>query len=53
MFVLAQAPPPPNPEGGDIGNDPTTPIDNYLFVLVLLAFMIIYYYRAKQRKISL
>lgn len=54
MLVLAQSvpPPPPNPESGDIGA-PATPIDNYLFVLAILAFMIIYYYKTKHKKIRL
>ena len=48
MLTLAQAvpPPPPQPEAGDIGG-PATPIDNYIFVLLLVAIFVITYAHRK------
>ena len=48
FLTLAQAipPPPPQPEAGDIGG-PATPIDNYIFVLLLVAIFVITYAHRK------
>lgn len=48
FLTLAQAipPPPPQPESGDIGG-PATPIDMYLYLLVLVAPMIILFYKRR------
>lgn len=52
FLTLAQAipPPPPQPESGDIGG-PATPIDIYVYLLLLVAPMVILFYK-KQLKLS-
>lgn len=48
FLTLAQAvpAPPPQPEAGDIGG-PATPIDMYVYLLVLVASMITLYYKRR------
>lgn len=48
FLTLAQAipPPPPQPESGDIGG-PATPIDMYMYLLLLIAPMLILFYKKK------
>ena len=48
FLTLAQAipPPPPQPESGDIGG-PATPIDMYMYLLLLIASMLILFYKKK------
>ena len=48
FLTLAQAipPPPPQPEAGDIGG-PATPIDMYMYLLLLIAPMLILFYKKK------
>ncbi len=52
IFSFAQTvpPPPENPEGGDIGGYPASPIDAYTFVLFLVAIMMIAFFALKQKQ---
>lgn len=52
MLSFAQSipPPPDNPESGDIGGYPASPIDAYTFVLFLAAIAMIVYFAVKSRK---
>jgi len=49
-FAQSVPPPPENPESGDIGGYPASPIDAYTFVLFLVAFAMIVYFAAKSNK---
>lgn len=52
VFSFAQSvpPPPDNPESGDIGGYPASPIDSYIFVLFFVAIAMIAFIAMKQRQ---
>ena len=55
FLTLAQAipPPPPQPESGDIGGYPASPIDDYTIFLFIVAVLMIVLVTVKARQIIL
>ena len=49
-FAQSVPPPPENPESGDIGGYPASPIDAYTIVLFLMAVMMIAFFAQKQKQ---
>lgn len=49
-FAQSVPPPPDNPESGDIGGYPASPIDAYTVVLFLSAIVMIIFFAMKQRQ---
>lgn len=49
-FAQSVPPPPDNPESGDIGAYPASPIDAYTIILFLLAIMMIVYFAIKSKE---
>lgn len=49
-FAQSVPPPPENPESGDIGAYPASPIDAYTLVLFLLAIVMIVFFMMKQKQ---
>lgn len=49
-FAQSVPPPPDNPESGDIGGYPASPIDAYTFVLFLFAIAMIVFFVLKQKQ---
>ena len=49
-FAQSIPPPPENPESGDIGAYPASPIDAYTFVLFFVAITIIVYIAFKSKQ---
>lgn len=56
VLTMAQlAPAPPKPDAGGIGgmpDPPTTPIDNYLYILIILAVMVLFFYKNKIKSLK-
>lgn len=53
VLTMAQlAPAPPKPGAGGIGGMPETPIDNYLYILIILAVMILFFYKNKLKSLK-
>lgn len=52
-FAQSVPPPPENPESGDIGAYPASPIDAYTFILFIAAVLMITYIALKTRQRSL
>lgn len=48
-FAQSVPPPPDNPESGDIGAYPASPIDNYVFILFLVAISMISFFVLKSK----
>lgn len=48
-FAQSVPPPPDNPESGDIGGYPASPIDAYTVILFLLAITMIIFFALKQK----
>lgn len=55
IFGFAQSvpPPPENPESGDIGAYPASPIDSYTFILFLIAIAMTIIFVMKQKQKAL
>lgn len=49
-FAQSIPPPPENPESGDIGAYPASPIDAYTFLLFLAAITMIVYFALKSKE---
>lgn len=49
-FAQSVPPPPENPESGDIGGYPASPIDAYTFILFLVAVAMITFFAVKQKQ---
>ena len=49
-FAQSVPPPPENPESGDIGGYPASPIDEYTIILFLVAISLILLFAFKQRQ---
>lgn len=49
-FAQSVPPPPDNPESGDIGGYPASPIDAYTVILFLLAITMIIFFALKQKQ---
>lgn len=49
-FAQSVPPPPDNPESGDIGGYPASPIDAYTFVLFIMAIAMIVFFVLKQKQ---
>ena len=49
-FAQSVPPPPENPESGDIGAYPDSPIDSYTLILFFVAAVIITFVTLKQRQ---
>lgn len=49
-FSQSIPPPPENPESGDIGAYPASPIDAYTVVLLFIAFAMIVYFAIKSKE---
>lgn len=49
-FAQSVPPPPDNPESGDIGAYPASPIDAYTFILFFAAITMIVYFVVKSKK---
>ena len=49
-FAQSVPPPPENPESGDIGGYPASPIDAYTIVLFFMAIMMISFFAKKQKQ---
>ncbi len=55
LIILAQSvpPPPENPESGDIGGYPASPIDDYTIFLFIVAVLMIVLVTVKAKQITL
>ena len=49
-FAQSVPPPPENPESGDIGGYPASPIDAYTFILFLVAVAMITFFAVRQKQ---
>ncbi len=49
-FAQSVPPPPENPESGDIGGYPASPIDAYTFILFLIAVAMITFFAVRQKQ---
>lgn len=49
-FAQSVPPPPDNPESGDIGGYPASPIDAYTVILFVLAITMIIFFALKQKQ---